>query len=63
MLNIQDLDFTTEKFHQLCSALADNYTSITIEQYLSAKNDLPERFVLMRHDVDGKQSLHEDRSH
>jgi len=54
MLNFQDLDFTTEKFHQLCSALADNYASITIEQYLSSENDLPERFVLMRHDVDGK---------
>ncbi len=54
MLNLQELDFTTEKFRQLCSAIADNYTSITIEQYLNSRDDLPERFVLMRHDVDGK---------
>ena len=54
MLDFQDLDFTTEKFRELCSALAENYTSVTIEQYLTAGNDLPDRFVLMRHDVDGK---------
>lgn len=53
MLDFQNLDFTTEKFRQLCSALADNYTTITVEKYLSSGNDLPDRFVLMRHDVDG----------
>lgn len=52
MLNFHNLDFTLDKFHQLCSAIAGNYTTITMERYLSAGNEMPERFVLMRHDVD-----------
>lgn len=54
MLSFKNLDFTTHKFRQLCSVIADNYTSLTMTQYFTAGNDLPERFVLMRHDVDGK---------
>ncbi|WP_445474208.1 hypothetical protein ACT9XH_07410 [Methanococcoides methylutens] len=52
MLHFNDLDFTHEKFHQLCSAIVDNYTTITMDKYVTAGNKLPERFVLMRHDVD-----------
>lgn len=53
MLNFHDRDFTLDKFHQLCAAIVDNYTTITMDRYLSAGDQLPERFVLMRHDVDG----------
>ncbi|WP_233084527.1 hypothetical protein [Methanococcoides orientis] len=52
MLNFHDLDFTLDKFHELCSAIAGNYTTITMEKYLSSDSVLPERFVLMRHDID-----------
>lgn len=53
MLNFHDRDFTHDKFHQLCTAIADNYTTITMDRYVLAGDQLPERFVLMRHDVDG----------
>lgn len=53
MLNFHDLDFTHKKFSQLCSAVANNYATITMNQYLNPDNELPERFILMRHDVDG----------
>jgi hypothetical protein len=53
MLDFNELDFTIVKFHKLCSALVNNnYVPVTMEHYLSSRNDLPERFVIMRHDID-----------
>lgn len=54
MLNFHNLDFTLDKFHQLCSAIADNCTTITMDRYMTAGDKLGEHFVLMRHDVDGR---------
>lgn len=48
----RNLDFTLDKFRELCSAVADKYTFITMSEYVTAGNKLPRRFVLMRHDVD-----------
>ncbi len=53
MLNFHNRDFTLDKFHQLCVAIADNFTTITMEKYLLAGNQLPGNFALMRHDIDG----------
>lgn len=54
MLNIHNLDFTLDKFYNLCSTITENYTTITVGEYVTAGNKYPERFVLMRHDVDGR---------
>jgi hypothetical protein len=51
-LKYQNLDFTLHKFYQLCSAVADNYVTITIDKYLALDEKIPKHFVLMRHDVD-----------
>ena len=53
MSNYNERDFTLDKFSQLCSALAGKYTSVTMDEYLTAGDKLQKRFVLMRHDVDG----------
>jgi hypothetical protein len=54
MLNFHNLDFTLDKFYQLCSVITDNYTTITMNMYMTAGKKLPKQFVLMRHDVDGE---------
>lgn len=43
-------DFTIHKFKRLCEAIVDNYPTITMAEYVEGR--LPERFVIMRHDVD-----------
>lgn len=48
-----NFDFTTNKFYQLCKVVKINYTAITFEEYLSL-DELPQKFVIMRHDVDRK---------
>lgn len=48
MLNI---DFTLSKFRSLCAAVTQNYSTISLEEYFSRK-ELPERFAMMRHDID-----------
>lgn len=45
------LDFTINKFLQLSDAVAKNYSTITMSEYLCSEN-LPEKFALIRHDVD-----------
>lgn len=50
MLNIKDRDFTIPKFTQLCEAISSNYTTVTMTEYI--RNQHPDRFVLLRHDVD-----------
>lgn len=50
MLTIEDRDFTTHKFRQLCEAISSTYPTVTMNEYLNNKH--PERFILMRHDVD-----------
>ncbi len=53
MFDLNNLDFTLHKFRQLCSAVAMYYPTLTMAEYLSAQK-LPERFVIMRHDIDRK---------
>jgi hypothetical protein len=50
MLNVKSFDFTSYKFLQLCEAISNNYPTVTMTEYLD--NQHPERFILMRHDVD-----------
>lgn len=46
------LDFTFDKFSRLCEIAIENYPIITFSNYLTQK--LPEKFVIMRHDIDRK---------
>jgi len=50
------LDFTLTKFRFLCSAVAQHYPTMTLAEYFSGK-ELPERFAMMRHDIDRKPML------
>ena len=51
MLN---LDFTFTKYNALCETIVESeYTTLTFSHYFSSKN-LPERFIILRHDVDRK---------
>jgi hypothetical protein len=50
MLTLKDCDFTSNKFIKLCEAVSETYPTLTMSEYLD--NQHPERFVLMRHDVD-----------
>lgn len=43
-------DFTIHKFQSLCEAIVANYPTITMAEYVEGRR--PERFVIMRHDVD-----------
>jgi hypothetical protein len=46
------LDFTIEKFTDLCEAIAfSGYTPLTVRAYLETR-DLPSKLIVMRHDVD-----------
>lgn len=51
MFDLNEFDFTIHEFWQLSQALARNYESITMAEYLSS-NSLPKNFALIRHDVD-----------
>ena len=46
-------DFTEDSYRQLVAALREaGYRFMTMEQYCDGKSSLPERFVVLRHDVD-----------
>lgn len=48
-------DFTIEKYQALCEAIVSSgYETITLKEYFL--NDAPERYVIMRHDVDTSPS-------
>jgi hypothetical protein len=48
----KSLDFTLDKYQELCTVLAENYTVYTVSEYLSEK---PEgKIAVLRHDVDRK---------
>lgn len=49
-MGFDNLDFTIQKFHSLCETIAGTYQTITMAEYMD--NQYPDRFVLMRHDVD-----------
>lgn len=51
VFNFTDFDFTLNKFRQLSNAVAKNYSTITMAEYLRSEK-LPEKFALIRHDVD-----------
>jgi peptidoglycan/xylan/chitin deacetylase (PgdA/CDA1 family) len=50
MLTIEDHDFTVHKFLQLCEAISSNYITVTMTEYI--RNQHPDKFILLRHDVD-----------
>lgn len=50
MFNIKNKDFTIHKFQSLCEVVAENYKTITMAEYFCGQR--PDKFVLMRHDVD-----------
>ena len=50
MFTLKNLDFTSYKFLQLCEAISGTYPTVTMAEYLS--NHRPDRFIIMRHDVD-----------
>ncbi|WP_440945529.1 polysaccharide deacetylase family protein [Methanosarcina sp. T3] len=50
MLDIKNRDFTSHKFVRLCEAISINYPTVTMTEYMEKQH--PDRFVLMRHDVD-----------
>jgi hypothetical protein len=46
------LDFTQEKYREICEAVVmSGYTTLTFKDYLQAQG-LPHRFMLIRHDID-----------
>ena len=48
----KSLDFTLDKYQELCTVIAENYTVYTVSEYLSEK---PEgKIAVLRHDVDRK---------
>lgn len=50
-------DFTFAKYVELCHTLRNSdYTLLTVEKYLTMKNK-PDKFVIMRHDVDDGADL------
>lgn len=46
------LDFTLQKYKELCEAIMEEYTPITVESYLTKKPS--GKLVILRHDVDRK---------
>ncbi|NOR76977.1 MAG: hypothetical protein GQ523_00765 [Methanophagales archaeon] len=47
------LDFTLEKYEELCLALLDGgYTPLTVYSYLTGKNNNNKKLIVLRHDVD-----------
>ena len=50
MLTIKNRDFTSYKFLRLCETISGTYPTVTMAEYLD--NQHPDRFILMRHDVD-----------
>lgn len=43
-------EFTIHMFQRLCKVIVNNYTSITMAEYVEDRH--PKKFVIMRHDVD-----------
>lgn len=50
MFDLKNKDFTIHKFRSLCEAVASNYPTVTMAEYFEGSH--PDRFILMRHDVD-----------
>jgi hypothetical protein len=50
------LDFTLTKFRSLCTSVAQHYPTPTLEEYFEGAA-LPERFAMMRHDIDMKRKM------
>ncbi len=50
VLNLENHDFTLNKFSQLCEVIVQNYPTITVAEYL--EKQCPNKFVIMRHDID-----------
>jgi peptidoglycan/xylan/chitin deacetylase (PgdA/CDA1 family) len=50
MLDFDNRDFTIHKFRQLCEVISGTYPTVTMAEYMD--NQHPDRFILMRHDVD-----------
>lgn len=50
MFTIRGRDFSSYKFIQLCKAISCAYPTVTMSEYLNNRH--PDRFIIMRHDVD-----------
>ena len=49
------MDFTIKKYKELLETLQNaGYQTVTFEKFCNDKNNLPEKFVVLRHDVDLK---------
>ena len=49
------LDFTLDKYRELCSALLENhYVPLTFSEYLENGNKLRNKLAIIRHDIDRK---------
>ncbi|MCU4974203.1 hypothetical protein OB955_15860 [Halobacteria archaeon AArc-m2/3/4] len=60
-MNIRD--FTFEKYDRLLEAAGENgYDVLTVADYLS-RDELPERYVVLRHDVDRKVDIARSMAH
>ena len=47
------MDFTLAKYKELCKTIVEsNYSTLTFNQYFHSKNNISEKFILLRHDVD-----------
>jgi hypothetical protein len=51
-MDFKSLDFTLNKYQQLCQVILDNYTVHTVSEYLLTKPEGP--IAILRHDVDRK---------
>lgn len=61
MTSFRDRDFTLGKYESLCRALGESgYAALRIGDYLARPEGAPERFVLLRHDVETRP-LHSAR--
>lgn len=45
-----NFDFSLKKYEELCSAIIEDYSTLTFEEYLSSAPE--DKFAILRHDVD-----------
>jgi peptidoglycan/xylan/chitin deacetylase (PgdA/CDA1 family) len=50
MFVLENLDFSLPRFRQICEAISKNYSTITVLDYFEKPH--PEKFIIMRHDID-----------
>jgi hypothetical protein len=54
-LRMLNMDFTFAKYKELCETIVESiYSTLTFNQYFHSKNNISEKFILLRHDIDRK---------